>query len=121
MLFGDDGLRGTCELIVAGERVVLLPEHALWWPSQRAVFVADLHWGKAAAFRAAHVPVPTGTTGADLRRLSAVLARTQATQIVVLGDLLHAKHGRHEDTFAQIALWRATHERAQVPRRVGGG
>jgi DNA ligase-associated metallophosphoesterase len=105
-----DPLHGSCEVVVAGERVVLLPGRALWWPRQRTVFVADLHWGKAAAFRAANVPVPTGTTGADLDRLSFLLQRTDATRLVVLGDLLHAKHGRHEDTFAQISRWRSAHE-----------
>jgi len=105
----SDPFHGTCEVVVAGERVVLLPERALWWPSQHTVFVADLHWGKAAAFRAANVPVPTGTTGADLVRLSALLDRTRAAHLVVLGDLLHARHGRHEDTLAQIARWRSAH------------
>ncbi len=104
-----DPFHGSCEAMIAGERVVLLSDRALWWPSQHTVFVADLHWGKAAAFRAANVPVPTGTTGADLDRLSTLLRRTTATRLVILGDLLHAKHGRHDDTLAQIARWRSAH------------
>lgn len=78
------------------------------------VIVADLHWGKAAAFRAAFVPVPTGTTASDLARLARVLHETAATSLVVLGDLLHARAGRHADTLATIATWRETHTSVEI-------
>lgn len=94
---------------VAGVSVVLRPERALWVPVLSTLFVADLHWGKAAAFRAAHVPVPTGTTAADLARLTAVLQSTGAQRLVILGDMLHARHGRHADTMDTIAEWRHEH------------
>ncbi|HET7427286.1 MAG TPA: DEAD/DEAH box helicase, partial [Gemmatimonadales bacterium] len=58
----DVGLR------LAGEDLVLLPERALFWPRTATLVVADLHWGKAATFRAAGIPIPTGTTGEDLAR-----------------------------------------------------
>ncbi|MBL0890073.1 MAG: ligase-associated DNA damage response endonuclease PdeM [Gemmatimonadaceae bacterium] len=94
---------------VAGSTVVMLPQRALWLPEHETVLVADLHWGKAAAFRAAHVPVPVGTTASDLARLSIVLESTRAQRLVVLGDLLHARSGRHADTLDVIAGWRARH------------
>jgi DNA ligase-associated metallophosphoesterase len=99
---------GAYELTLAGTEAVLLPERALWLPAFKALLVADLHWGKAAAFRAANIPVPTGTTAADLARLSIALRRTGASHLVVLGDLLHARAGRHVDTLATIAAWRRT-------------
>lgn len=102
------------EIALAGERAVLLPEHALWLPAFDALLVADLHWGKAAAFRAANVPVPSGTTAADLARLTRVLAATRATRLIVLGDLIHARHGRHADTMATIAAWRAEHTQLAI-------
>ena len=105
---------GCCEHIVAGERVVMLPERALWLPEHRTLLVADLHWGKAAAIRAAHVPVPTGTTAADLARLTQAIGRTGATRLVVLGDLLHARHGRHPDTLSTIADWRSRHAALRI-------
>lgn len=98
------------EITLAGERAVLLAERALWLPSFDALLVTDLHWGKAAAFRAANVPVPTGTTAADLARLTTALVRTKASRLIVLGDMLHARHGRHADTLATIAEWRSAHE-----------
>jgi len=100
---------GECSLVRAGVTAVLLPERALWIPALDAVLVADLHWGKAAAFRAANVPVPTGTTASDLARLSQAIVRTRATHCYVLGDLLHARHGRHVDTLNTIAEWRGAH------------
>jgi len=105
---------GALEVTVAGTRVVLLPERALWIPSLDVLCVADLHWGKAAAFRAAHVPVPMGTTSSDLARLSSALSATGASQLVVLGDMLHARAGRHEETLRTIAEWRARHDDVRI-------
>ena len=79
---------------IAGERVSLLPERAAYWERTRTLLVADPHFGKAAAFRAAGVPVPRGTTTGSLTRLDAALARTGAARIVFLGDFLHAREGR---------------------------
>ncbi|MCC6241624.1 MAG: ligase-associated DNA damage response endonuclease PdeM [Gemmatimonadaceae bacterium] len=96
-------------ITVADVSVQLRPERAIYIPSLQTLVVADLHWGKAAAFRAAHVPVPTGTTASDLARLSSALHSTGAERLIVLGDLLHAKHGRHPDTLATIHQWRQAH------------
>lgn len=101
-----------CEF--AGERVILLPERALYVPAEQTVVVADLHWGKAASFRANYVPVPTGTTAADLQRLSRAVSTTNAQRIVILGDLLHAKKGRQEGTFDTIAAWRKENPSLEV-------
>lgn len=105
---------GALTHTIAGEPVVLLADRALWLPERRMVIVADLHWGKAAAFRAAFVPVPTGTTASDLARLTRVLHDTAATSLVVLGDLLHARAGRHADTLATITAWRDTHDAVDI-------
>lgn len=102
-------LAGALRVDVAGAVLHLLPERALWYEAQRTLFVADLHWGKAAAFRAAHVPVPMGTTSSDLARLSSAISATAAEHLVVLGDLLHARAGRHDETFRTIAAWREKH------------
>lgn len=92
---------------LAGEEVVLLPERALFWPAAATLVVADLHWGKAATFRAAGIPVPAGSTGDDLARLDEALGRTCARRLVVLGDLFHARAGRvAAATLAQLRRWR---------------
>jgi DNA ligase-associated metallophosphoesterase len=100
---------GSVETTLAAERVVLLAERALLWPREDTLFVADLHLGKAAAFRAGGVPVPRGATAADLARLSALLARTGARRLVVLGDFLHAAAGRVPALDAAFARFRDAH------------
>jgi DNA ligase-associated metallophosphoesterase len=94
-------------LCLAGEEVRLLPERALFWPRADMLVAADLHWGKAATFRAAGIPIPTGSTSDDLRRLDAALLRTRARRLVVLGDLFHARAGRvAAATLAELRRWR---------------
>jgi len=100
---------GDVRIELAGEDLVLLGERAVFWARKSTLIVADTHWGKAAAFRAARVAVPEGTTGDDLRRLGRALQRTEAKRLVVLGDLLHAKKGRAPATLAAVARWRERH------------
>ena len=102
------------ETLLCGERVVLHPERALYWPSAKALFVADVHLGKAASFRAGGVPLPRGSTQSDLVRLGSLLARTGAKRLVVLGDFLHARAGRVAALDASFKAWRATHARVAM-------
>jgi len=92
---------------VAGERLVLLPECAAYWERARTLLVADTHFGKAATFRAAGIPVPRGTTTASLARLDAAIARTDAARVVFLGDFLHAREGREAETTRVVGEWRS--------------
>jgi DNA ligase-associated metallophosphoesterase len=89
-----------------GESVWLLPERALWWPRGRVLFVADLHLGKAATYRALGQPVPAGTTQVNLARLSGLLLRYLPAQLVLLGDFLHAAQARTPSVLGSIAAWR---------------
>ena len=102
------------EVKIAGERVLLMPERALFWPARSTLLVADAHFGKAATFRAGGIFVPRGTTTSALTRLSAALDRTRATRLVFLGDLLHARQGRSPETLRVVAEWRAAHQVLQV-------
>ena len=85
--------------------------HAPWCAT---LIVADLHLGKADTFRAAGVPVPEGTTAADLARLAALLEGTAATRLIVLGDLLHAKQSLSPLVVEQVAAWRAARAVVEV-------
>jgi len=102
-------------LDLAGEQLRLLPERAVFWPSACALVVADLHWGKAAAFRSAGVPIPGGGTRRDLDRLNSAIARTGARRLVVLGDLFHARAGRVATrTLADLRRWRGQREGLEI-------
>jgi DNA ligase-associated metallophosphoesterase len=101
-------------ITLRGQRLRLLPERAAYWEERRTLLVADAHWGKAAAFRAAAIPVPGETTTDDLQRLTGALLRTGAERIVFLGDLLHAKRGRSAEAFAAVADWRAQYAHIEM-------
>lgn len=96
------------EISVRGERLVLLPDKALWWPAAGTLFVADTHFGKTAAFRTRGIPAPDDTE-IDLRRLDGLLAATGSVRIVVLGDFWHAREGRSADVFQLLDAWRQRH------------
>ena len=63
----------------------------LEWPQERVLFVADVHLGKAASFRAAGVAMPGGHSAHDLERIAALLDEHQASRLVILGDLIHTR------------------------------
>ena len=92
---------------IAGEELRLLPERAAFWTRTRTLFVADFHLGKAASFRNAGIPMPTGTTTENVDRLERCIARHGATRLVFLGDFLHSAEGRAERTLARFTEWRA--------------
>lgn len=97
----------------AGESLWLLPERALWWPAERVLFIADLHLGKAATYRALGQPVPAGTTRENLARLSRLLLAYRPAQLVFLGDFLHAAQARTASVLDALTQWRDGHADVQ--------
>jgi uncharacterized protein len=110
----DPALTGALPATLCGEAVQLLADRALFWPRRRTLFVADVHLGKGAAFRAGGVPLPRGATANDLGRLTALVGRTGASRLVVLGDFLHAAAGRVPALDAAVRAWRHRHAALQV-------
>ncbi|MBZ0212695.1 MAG: ligase-associated DNA damage response endonuclease PdeM, partial [Nitrospirae bacterium] len=108
-LIGEPVIRhvgASLETEIAGQHMELLPEKALYWPRERTLFVADLHLGKAAHFRAEAVPVPMGTTRENLSRLARLLKRTGAERLVILGDLWHSQQALAPATLELVHAWR---------------
>jgi uncharacterized protein len=115
---------------LAGEELVLLGDRALAWPAQRALLIADLHLGKADVLRRAGILAPRGSTGDDLGRLAALLARHRPATLWVLGDLLHGplRDGpwlqrwlafRAAHAALAIRVVAGNHDRALDPARLG--
>lgn len=100
----------TVEVEFAGERLVLTPDPAVLWPAQATAFVADVHLGKSASFRAAGVPVPEAATGRDLQRLTDVLHASGTRRLVILGDLVHAPAWKNAATRDAFDRWRRAHQ-----------
>lgn len=92
----------------------LCADRALLLTAARALVVADVHFGKAATFRARGVPVPQGTTTDNLRRLERLLAITGAKTLVFLGDLFHAREAHASDTVAALRAWRMHHSQIEM-------
>lgn len=90
----------------AGHRFALHPLGAVSWPSRGSVLITDPHFGKDAAFRSAGIPVPSGTTGRDLDRLSRILRDTAASRLIILGDFFHSAASQEPGTLEQLAAWR---------------
>ncbi len=102
------------DMSIAGERVWLYAERGLFWPAGRTLFVADVHLGKTAAFRAGGIALPAGATAANLERLRQLIAATRAEALVVLGDLIHAAAGRTAALLDAVAVWRGDHRELAI-------
>jgi uncharacterized protein len=100
-----------CEypLTIRNHELLLLADKAIYWPRQKALLIADAHFGKAAAYRALGQPVPQGTTSQNLQRLNVLLSQYPTEQLILLGDFLHAPKSHAPATLAALRLWRAQH------------
>ena len=75
------------------EELVFLPQKALWRPAGRELLVADLHLGKAEAFQAAGVPLPSDADCGTLNPLLDLCHQWRPSRLIILGDLIHAHTG----------------------------
>jgi DNA ligase-associated metallophosphoesterase len=70
-----------------------LPQGALYWPSRRALLLADLHLEKASWFARLGQMLPPYDSIATLADLTALAAATGAAEIWCLGDSFHDRFG----------------------------
>ncbi|MEA3010990.1 MAG: uncharacterized protein QOJ91_2682 [Sphingomonadales bacterium] len=73
--------------------LMALPQGALYWPSRRALLVADLHLEKASWFARLGQMLPPYDSIATLADLTALAVSTEAAEIWCLGDSFHDRHG----------------------------
>jgi DNA ligase-associated metallophosphoesterase len=101
-------------LDIAGARLTARADRALVWRDMRTVFIADLHLGKAAAFRASGIAVPERGTSADLDRLATIVREERATRLVILGDFFHARAGRTPAIADAAHAWRSAIDDVEI-------
>src|SRR3954452_18515695 len=77
----------------AGETFFASAEGALFWQSQQALLVADLHLEKASWFARLGQFLPPYDPQATLTAIEAALERTGATRLYCLGDSFHDRFG----------------------------
>lgn len=100
-------------LTIKNHQFLLLADKALYWPQQKTLMIADVHFGKAAAYRALGQPVPQGTTSQNLHRLNALIDQYPTEQLIFLGDFLHAPKSHAPATLAALRNWRLQHANMQ--------
>lgn len=99
---------------LAGAELWLLADKAVYWPERQALLIADVHFGKAAAYRKLGQPVPHGTTASNLERLDALLAAYPSRELFFLGDFLHAPESRSPATLSTLQAWRERHSQLLI-------
>jgi len=102
------------EINCAGERIQLHPEKAVYWPREKLLIIADVHFGKPAAFRRAGIAVPEFTTAQDLERLDLMLEATRAEGLLILGDLFHARTGCQPEMLNAVTHWRRRWQQLEI-------
>jgi uncharacterized protein len=81
---------------LAGERLMLDPVGAVYWPAGGLLAVSDLHLEKGSSYARRGMLLPPWDTKATLDRLVLLLRRWSPRTVVALGDSFHdvAAHGR---------------------------
>ncbi|CAN5391619.1 ligase-associated DNA damage response endonuclease PdeM [soil metagenome] len=90
-----------------GQTLTLLPQKAIHWREEETLIITDPHFGKDATFRSAGIPIPSGGTAADLKRLSGMLTEFTPRRLLILGDFFHTAQSRSEDVLSALLNWRA--------------
>jgi DNA ligase-associated metallophosphoesterase len=100
------GASASTRLTIRGQTFELLADRAVHWRETGTVIIADIHLGKAAAFRSSGFAIPEGDTGHDLARIDRILRSTGAVRLVVVGDMFHAPSGFRPEVIDPISNWR---------------
>jgi DNA ligase-associated metallophosphoesterase len=88
---------GDISFELFGEKLILLPEKAIFWPEKNVLLIADLHLGKANHFRKHGIAVPT--LRKNLEILAALIGYWKPGRVIFLGDLFHSDHNASWDAF----------------------
>lgn len=116
---------------VNGEALVLDPAGALWWPEERALVFADLHFEKGSAYARSGQMLPPYDTRSTLKRIASLMDRYAPARVIALGDSFHDRGGaerldEHErDCLARFGrsvewIWIAGNHDPAPPAWLGG-
>src|SRR3954454_6966271 len=95
---------------LAGERLMLHPAGALYWPAPGLLAVSDLHLEKGSSYAARGQLLPPWDTHATLDRLILLLRRYQPRLILALGDSFHDAEGSRRLPPGELTRLRAMTE-----------
>ena len=98
------------DIEIRGERLLLDHRRALVWPRQKALFLADTHFGKSAVFRREGIALPEGSDAGDLAIISELLATHGIKALYILGDFVHGALPPSHGFYRTFNAWRAGHD-----------
>ena len=80
----------------------LLPQKALYWPSEKILLIADLHLGKVNHYRKAGYAVPTNANDSNTTVLIDLLNHYKPERMLFLGDLFHSHYNEEWEVLGQV-------------------
>jgi len=80
-------------LSIAGVSLVGDCAGVLYWPAERALIVADLHFEKGSSYARRGILLPPYDTAATLARLTQLIVRYNPAAVIALGDSFHDRDG----------------------------
>lgn len=95
-------MKNSLEILLLGNRLILLPERAVFFPENNTLILSDLHLGKVNHFRKAGIPVPVRAGEATLQALVQLLMTIRPARTIFLGDLFHSHYNTAWDAFGKI-------------------
>jgi len=85
-----------------GIEFLLYPDGTAFAPALNSLFIADVHLGKSAHFRAFGIPAPRGIHEHAMTSLHAAIGRHAKAQIVFLGDLFHNLQNKETEDLHEL-------------------
>ncbi|HXH75687.1 MAG TPA: metallophosphoesterase [Bacteriovoracaceae bacterium] len=95
---------------IKDEEFIFDCRRTIYWPRQKVLLAADLHWGKTQFLRNHGVAIADDIFDADLSRLAHVMDDYEVSSFIVLGDLVH-----HEKALSSVIINKVTNFREQFP------
>lgn len=99
---------------------ILNNQRSMFWPKHQMLILSDLHLGKTAHLRKNGFAIPSYTHSHDIQRLSELIQYYQAQQLIIVGDMIHAKNNKevmawkefqHENSDLKMILIKGNHDR----------
>ena len=82
-------MTGDLHIEVNGETVLLDKSGAVYWPAEKTLVFADLHFEKGSAFAHRGSLLPPYDTRTTIRRMGEAMARHAPARVIALGDSFH--------------------------------
>jgi len=109
----------SIQVSIEGINVWLLSKRGLYWPEQQTLFIADTHFGKEATFRSQGLAVPRGSTQGTLTTIAKMISECQASRLILLGDMFHARSSISQDVKESLDAFFAAHSKLRFSLVLG--